>query len=253
MAFLIFLFVIAVTDSFSANISNSAGASDPLTTSGSLLVGQTLAADAKGSFSTGSLEKSGLEVVTNRKKTLTESSTLADVANEDVLSPQKTILVVQAANGKYNASTSQQNDSNCDQQQIGLTRSDSTSCWESRPVPPKGAPNIIYIVLDDVGFSQIGCFGGPIETPNMDRLAEGGLRYSNFHTTAVCAPTRACLLTGRNQHSTGIGELPEMSVGYPGYNGNLSKSTATIAEMLRETGYNTFALGKWHLASMEEI
>jgi len=253
IAFLMFSLGMLVSYSLAANYEVFADLSDDIATTDSQSISQTLAVDNKSRSSDGSLEKSGLEVVTNRRKVLTESSTLADVANEDVLSPQKTILVVQAANGKYNASTSQQNDSNCDQQQIGLTRSDSTSCWESRPVPPKGAPNIIYIVLDDVGFSQIGCFGGPIETPNMDRLAEGGLRYSNFHTTAVCAPTRACLLTGRNQHSTGIGELPEMSVGYPGYNGNLSKSTATIAEMLRETGYNTFALGKWHLASMEDI
>jgi arylsulfatase A-like enzyme len=119
--------------------------------------------------------------------------------------------------------------------------------------PPKGAPNIIYIVLDDVGFGQIGSFGGPVETPNIDKLAESGLRYSNFHTTALCSPSRACFMTGRNHHSTGIGALTDMASGYPGYNGNLSKSTATIAEMLRGAGYNTFALGKWHLVSFADI
>jgi len=131
---------------------------------------------------------------------------------------------------------------------IGLSYKDSTPCWPEVAQPPKGSPNIVYIVLDDVGFGQIGCFGGPIETPNIDRLAEGGLRYTNFHTTAVCSPTRACLLTGRNHHSTGISFVADMPTGYPGYNMNLSKNTATLADMLKANGFNTFAAGKWHLS-----
>ncbi|MDD4160890.1 MAG: sulfatase-like hydrolase/transferase [Methanothrix sp.] len=252
MAFLVFLFAIVASDCFAAD-NDSAGVSDALATSDSQSVSQTLAADARSSSSTGSLEKSGLEMLTNRRKVLTESSTLADIANEDVVSPQETVLVIQAANSKSSVSDSQQNDSNCDKQKIGLTYKDSIECWPEKIQPPKGAPNVVYIVLDDVGFAHLGCFGGPIETPNIDRLAEGGLRYSNFHTTALCSPSRACFMTGRNHHSTGIGALTDMAVGYPGYNGNLSKNTATLAEMLQGVGYNTFALGKWHLVSFKDI
>ena len=251
MAFLIFLFAIVASDSFSADSSNSAAASDALATSDSQLVSQTLAADAKSSSSTGSLENSGLEMVTNRRKALSESSTLADLANEDVVSPQKeTVLVIQSAN---NESASVSQSGSCEGQKIGLTYKDSVACYPERVQPPKGAPNVVYIVLDDVGFGQIGSFGGPVETPNIDRLAEGGLRYSNFHTTALCSPSRACFMTGRNHHSTGIGALTDMAVGFPGYNGNLSHNTATIAEMLQSVGYNTFGLGKWHLVSFADI
>ncbi|MDD1741700.1 MAG: arylsulfatase [Methanotrichaceae archaeon] len=106
----------------------------------------------------------------------------------------------------------------------------------------------MYIVLDDVGFGQLGCFGGPIETPNIDKLAATGLRYSNFHTAAMCSPTRACLLTGRNHHSASIGLVTDIPTGYDGYNMNISHNIATLAEMLKANGFNTFAIGKWHLA-----
>jgi arylsulfatase len=130
---------------------------------------------------------------------------------------------------------------------IGRTTRESTPWYPERPQPPEGAPNVIYIVLDDTGFAHLGCFGSDIETPNMDRLAAGGLRYNNFHTTALCSPTRACLLTGRNHHSVGVGRITELSAGYPGYYGHATERAANIAEILRLHGYNTFLSGKWHL------
>ncbi|MDD2836915.1 MAG: sulfatase-like hydrolase/transferase, partial [Methanothrix sp.] len=257
MVFLVFLFSQITSGSFAATSSDSADVSDHLAVAESQSASQTLIADECSRSSVGSLDRSSLEMVTNRRKVLTESSTLDDIVNEDVAAPQNTVLVIQAANSKSSASasgqTSVQNGSKCDNQKIGLTYKDSTECWPEMIQPPKGAPNVVYIVLDDVGFGHIGSFGGPIETPNIDRLAEGGLRYSNFHTTALCSPSRACFMTGRNHHSAGIGALTDMSVGYPGYNGNLSKNTATLAEMLQAVGYNTFALGKWHLVSTQDI
>lgn len=249
MAFFVFLFAFAAFDCLSAENDYSPDASEAIAATEGQPSGGILAADAKSS--TGSIENSGREMVTNRRKVLTESSTLADLANEDVISPQKeTVLVIQSAN---NESGSVSQGGSCEMQKIGLTYKDSTMCYPERVQPPKGAPNVVYIVLDDVGFGQIGCFGGPVETPNIDRLAEGGLRYSNFHTTALCSPSRACFMTGRNHHSVGIGALTDMAVGYPGYNGNLSHNTATVAEMLQGVGYNTFALGKWHLVSFADI
>ena len=139
---------------------------------------------------------------------------------------------------------------------IGRTQADSDPAW---PVPqraPEKAPNILFIVLDDVGFGQLGCFGGlggRVETPHMDRLAEGGLRYNNFHTTALCSPTRAALLTGRNHHSVGVACIMEAATGYPGHNGRIPKEAAMLPAVLVERGYNTMCLGKWHLAPDEHI
>jgi arylsulfatase len=135
---------------------------------------------------------------------------------------------------------------------IGRTFEESKSWWPEPLKAPEGSPNVIFIILDDVGFSQLGCYGSSIETPNMDRLAAGGLRYNNFHTTALCSPTRSCLLTGRNHHSVGMGMITEMASGYPGYNGRIPKSAGTIAHILRENGYGTFAVGKWHNTPEEE-
>ena len=140
MAFLVFLFAQIASDSLAADNGDSAGLSDNLATTDSQLVSQTLAADDRSRSSTGSLDKSGLEMVTNRRKVLTESSTLDDVVNEDVVSPQETVLVIQAANSKSGVSASQQNGSNCDNQKIGLTYKDSTECWPEKIQPPKGCP-----------------------------------------------------------------------------------------------------------------
>ena len=135
---------------------------------------------------------------------------------------------------------------------IGRTYKESTPSWPEAARPPEGAPNVVFILLDDVGFAQFGPYGSDIETPTMDRLATGGLRYTNFHTTAMCSPTRAALMTGRNHHAAGLGIVTEFATGYPGYAGRLTKRAATLAEMLRPHGYNTFAVGKWHLMPLRE-
>jgi len=113
---------------------------------------------------------------------------------------------------------------------------------------PRGAPNVVVVLLDDVGFAAASTFGGPIDTPSLQQLANEGLRYNRFHTTAICSPTRAALLTGRNPHAVGVGAVLNTPSAYPGYNGLLPKSAATIAEILRQNGYGTAAFGKWHLA-----
>jgi arylsulfatase A-like enzyme len=117
----------------------------------------------------------------------------------------------------------------------------------ARPRPRQGAPNVVAIVLDDVGFAQLGTFGSDISTPNMDRLATGGLRYSRFHVTALCSPSRACFLTGRNHHAVGMGFLADIPLAYPGYTARLPRSAAALPRLLRDAGYSTLAVGKWHL------
>jgi len=136
---------------------------------------------------------------------------------------------------------------------IGRTYKDSTSYWPEPVKAPPGSPNVVFIILDDVGFSQLGCYGSEIETPNMDRLAKDGLLFNNFHTTALCSPTRACLLTGRNHHSVGTAIITDLATGYPGYNGRIPRSAATIAQILKENGYNTMAVGKWHNTPTEDL
>ena len=111
---------------------------------------------------------------------------------------------------------------------------------------PKGAPNVVLVLIDDFGFGHPGTFGGPIPTPAIDGLAKQGLRYNTFHTTAICSPTRAALLTGRNHHQVATGTITELSTGFPGYHSIWPKETASIAEILKDNGYNTAAWGKWH-------
>jgi arylsulfatase len=123
---------------------------------------------------------------------------------------------------------------------------DSKSWWPPTIVPPKGAPNVLLILTDDVGFGAPSTFGGLIPTPTLDRVAEMGLRYTQFHTTALCSPTRAALLTGRNHHSVGFGVISEMATGYPGYNSILPRDKATIGTILRDNGYATSWFGKDH-------
>lgn len=134
------------------------------------------------------------------------------------------------------------------QGKIGKTLADTKeSRPQTQPVAPSGAPNVVWIQLDDVGYGATSAFGGLIQTPNIDKLANNGLRYTNFHTCAFSAPTRAALLTGRNQHSVHFGYFAHNSYDTPGYDGYLPFEKATIAEILRENGYSTFAIGKYHL------
>ncbi|WP_158059214.1 arylsulfatase [Halorussus halophilus] len=134
---------------------------------------------------------------------------------------------------------------------IGRTYDESEPWWPEQTRAPDDAPNVLMVVLDDVGFGQLGCYGGLIDTPNIDRLAENGLQYNNFHTTALCSPTRTCLLTGRNHHSNAMGGIAEISTGFPGYNGHIPHENGFLSEMLVEQGYSTLALGKWHLTPAE--
>jgi arylsulfatase len=135
---------------------------------------------------------------------------------------------------------------------IGRTFEDSEPWWpEVRRARP-GAPNVVYVLLDDVGFAQLGCFGSDIATPTFDSLADRGLRFTNFHTTALCSPTRAALLTGRNHHSNGMGRITELSMGFPGYDARIPFANGLLSEMLLTHGYATFAVGKWHLTPEDE-
>jgi arylsulfatase A-like enzyme len=130
---------------------------------------------------------------------------------------------------------------------VGRTLEESDPPEFPQPVrPPKGAPNIVYILIDDAGYGQFGTFGGQVQTPALDKVAADGLRYTRFHTTALCSPTRAALLTGRNHHSTGNGVITEAATGYDGYTGIIGKSVGTIAEVLRQHGYATAWFGKNH-------
>ena len=136
---------------------------------------------------------------------------------------------------------------------IGATVEKTRQSWPESLKAPGGAPNIVWILLDDVGFGAISSFGGLIRTPVLDSLASQGLRYTNFHTIGICAPTRAALLTGRNHHSVHMGLFPDNAIGTPGYDALIPFEKATVAEVLRENGYNTFALGKWHITPLKDL
>jgi arylsulfatase A-like enzyme len=139
---------------------------------------------------------------------------------------------------------------------VGKTLADSKESWTTNTniKAPKGAPNVIWILLDDVGYGASSTFGGVIRTPNFDSLAGKGLRYTNFHTAGICAPTRSSLLTGRNHHYVHMGGFAHtaLSAGFPGYDGRIPSDKGTIAEILRENGYNTFAVGKYGLTPDED-
>jgi arylsulfatase A-like enzyme len=137
---------------------------------------------------------------------------------------------------------------------IGKTLADSKESWTKPVKAPAGSPNVLWILLDDVGFGATSTLGGVINTPTFDSLAHQGLTYTNFHTTAICAPTRSALLTGRNSHSVHMGGFAHvaMSAGFPGYDGRIPSDKGTVAEILRESGYNTFAVGKYGLTPDED-
>ncbi|HEX6854901.1 MAG TPA: arylsulfatase [Streptosporangiaceae bacterium] len=134
---------------------------------------------------------------------------------------------------------------------IGRTADESRPAWP-RPVrAAAGAPNVLVIVLDDTGFGQLGCYGSPIATPNLDALAAGGLLYTNMHTTALCSPSRSCIVTGRNHHANATAAVNEMATGYPGYNGQIPFENGFLSEMLLAHGYSTYLIGKYHLLPSE--
>ncbi|MGB3999686.1 MAG: arylsulfatase [Desulfomonilia bacterium] len=136
---------------------------------------------------------------------------------------------------------------------VGRTVDQSQPAWPEPLRAKEGASNVLFIVLDDTGFGQLGCYGSPIRTPNLDALAANGLKYTNMHTTALCSPTRSCIITGRNHHSNNMACITEGSTGYPGYNGNIPFENGFFSEMLLQQGYNTFAVGKWHLTPSDQL
>ena len=135
---------------------------------------------------------------------------------------------------------------------IGRSAEESSPAWPQPVRAKQGAPNVLFFILDDVGYGQLSCFGGLVETPNIDRVAAMGLRYANMHTTALCSPTRSCVLTGRNHHSNGVASIMETATGYPGYDARMPFENGMLPEMLTQHGYNTFCIGKWHLSPSED-
>jgi arylsulfatase len=136
---------------------------------------------------------------------------------------------------------------------IGETYKTSVAAWPQPTRAKSDAPNVLIVMFDDLGFGQSSAFGGPVNMPNVERLASSGARFNNFHTTALCSPTRAALLTGRNHHSVGFASIAEMSTGFPGANAYLPKTAASLAEVLKLSGYSTMAIGKWHLTPSAHV
>ena len=135
---------------------------------------------------------------------------------------------------------------------IGRTVAQSTPWWDEPPTAAAGSPDVVVILLDDTGFAQLGCFGSEIDTPNIDALAAGGLRFTNFHVTPLCSPTRAALMTGRANHAVGMRSVSNFRTGFPNQLGHISPHATTMAEVFREAGYATLCTGKWHLAPIEQ-
>jgi arylsulfatase A-like enzyme len=138
---------------------------------------------------------------------------------------------------------------------INVDIRDSEPDWApfEPPRAPEGAPSVVYIVLDDVGFSAMSCYGGPIETPNIDRIVNAGVRYTQFHTTALCSPTRSCLLTGRNHTRNSMACITEAAIGFPNASGTIPPENGMLPEILGERGWNTYMVGKWHLCPTDEM
>jgi arylsulfatase A-like enzyme len=136
---------------------------------------------------------------------------------------------------------------------VGRTIGESSPAWPTPVRAKPGAPNVLFIVIDDTGFGHLGCYGSPINTPTFNKLAKNGLLYTNMNTTALCSPSRSCMLTGRNHHSNAMACITEGSEGYPGSNGEIPFENGFLSEILLGQGYNTFALGKWHLTPAEQV
>ena len=136
---------------------------------------------------------------------------------------------------------------------VGRTFDVSSPAWPAPLRAKDGAPNVLFIVQDDTGFGHLGCYGSPIATPNTDQLAKDGLLFNNMHTTALCSPSRSCILTGRNHHSNAMSCITEGSTGYPGANANIPFENGFLSEILLQNGYNTYAIGKWHLTPADQM
>lgn len=136
---------------------------------------------------------------------------------------------------------------------VGRTFAASEPWWPERPAAPEDAPNVIVMLVDDLGFSDLGCYGSEIPTPHVDATAARGLRFANFHSTPMCSPTRAALMTGRNAHAAGVGFVAHIDPGFPGYASELPENQPTMAEVLRDNGYSTFMVGKWHLSKEQDM
>ena len=134
---------------------------------------------------------------------------------------------------------------------IGRTTDESSPAWPRPLRADSWSPNVVVVVLDDVGYGQLGCYGSPIATPNLDALAAGGLLYNNMHTTALCSPSRSCIITGRNHHANATAAINELATGYPGYNGSIPFENGFLSEMLQQHGYSTYLVGKYHLMPSE--
>jgi arylsulfatase len=134
---------------------------------------------------------------------------------------------------------------------IGRTTEESSPAWPRPLRANAGSPNVLIIVLDDVGYGQLGCYGSPIATPNLDALAAGGLLYSNMHTMALCSPSRSCIITGRNHHANATAAINQLATGYPGYNVQIPFENGFLPEMLQQHGYSTYMVGKYHLMPSE--
>jgi arylsulfatase len=130
---------------------------------------------------------------------------------------------------------------------------DSVEWWPEEKKAPKGTPNVLLILLDDTGFAQIGSFGGLIETENIDKLAANGLRYNNFHTAALCSPSRASIMAGRNPHRIGLGSHSLTAMGFPGYNAMPPESAKSVAKVLQQNGFVNYAIGKWDHTPLYEV
>ena len=136
---------------------------------------------------------------------------------------------------------------------IAESYEESEEWWPSTPKPLEGTPNVIIFLLDDTGFGHLGSFGGLIETPNIDNLAENGLRYNNFHTTALCSPSRATIMAGRNHHRIGLGSHSLTAMGFPGYNAFPPESGKSVAKHLQKAGFVNYAIGKWDHTPLYEV
>ena len=134
---------------------------------------------------------------------------------------------------------------------VGRTTEESSPAWPRPLRAATGAPNVLWVLLDDTGFGQLGCYGSPISTPHFDSLAAGGLLYTNMHTTALCSPSRSCIITGRNHHANATAAINELATGYPGYNGSIPFENGFLSEMLQQHGYSTYMVGKYHLLPSE--